>query len=163
MFMIPATIRDYNGATDTASLELIGIGILDSWLDNVKIDASLNRALITHGALVTVSTPDPHRVCEATVTAVAASPAVTTNYSGSTQILLTGRGYVLTNNVGVGSSTFNFGHTFASTTNLLVTVQADFGYASSIAGVSTTGCTVTLSGCPPNQYVYFSWSVQGDQ
>ena len=163
MYLIPATIRDYNAAADTATIELVGAGVIDSWLDGIAIDPALNRSLVVHGAITSVSTPDPHRICEATITAIAGAVQPVQAFGGAAQLVQTGRVWILTNTVGQGSTTAVFSQAFSSSTNLSVSCSSDFGYPSQISGISATQFTVSVSAAPPNTYVYLSYEAEGNK
>jgi len=60
-------IRDYDSTTDTATVELVGIGIIDTWIKGMRVHLSVTRGALAAGIPCTVEMPDPHRICEATI------------------------------------------------------------------------------------------------
>jgi len=133
-------IRDYNPTSDTATVELAGLGIIDAWLDGLKIDIGVNRAALVNGAVAILSLPDPHRICEATVS----------------QAYKAGRAYVSTNASGAGSLAVSFGLTFPNVP--ILWAQFDRPAAYSVTAFTATGFTMNLAGALANTVYFFTWS-----
>jgi len=143
-------IRDYNPSNDTATVELAGLGIIDAWLDGLKIDIGVNRAALVNGAVAILSLPDPHRICEATVSAVPMS------VGAIAQAYKAGRAYVSTNASGAGSLPVTFGITFPNVPILWIQFDRPANFATS--AFTATGFTVSISGALPNSVYFFTWS-----
>jgi hypothetical protein len=161
-----ATIRDFNSAADTATIEPVGAGVIDTWLDGVAIDSSINRSFLAHGNTVTVTVPDPMALCQAVITGVAAPPGQPTFSagapgSGAVQRLQTGRGTIATDGAGAGSLAVTY--PIAFTGNPRVYALADNQYALTLSALGTTGFTATIAGGPANSYVGLSWTAEGNK
>jgi hypothetical protein len=164
MFHEEATIRDYNATTDTATVELVGAGIIDTWFDGVVIDASLNRSHLAHGTRITIATPDPHGIGQATVIGISTSPKqYTKNDTGHVRRYQFGRTYIATDNTGAGSVTVTFPIAFLNATNLQVHAACDDGVTLTVGTPTATQVTFTISGAAHNSYVYISWHAEGNQ
>jgi hypothetical protein len=163
MYSASATIRDYDPTTDTCSVELIGIGVIDTWLEGVAIAVGINRHFIAAGVVCTVMMPDAHRLCETTVTALALDPSLaTTQYNpapaGSLQ-LQSVRVPVPTDGTGHGVASITWPIPFTAAPT--VSAYADTGAAVAISAVTTTGCTITISSGPLNSTLYVSATASG--
>jgi hypothetical protein len=164
MFHAAATIRDYNPTNDTATVELSGWGVIDTWFDGVAIDASLNRSFITHGVTVTVATTDPHAICQGTVIGINTSPAlVTQRKSTALRRIQTGRSSIQADGAGAGSATVTFPVAFLNATDLSVYAGADDGTTLTVLTPTATQVGIQISGATPNAYVYFSWHAEGNK
>jgi hypothetical protein len=153
-------IRDYNATTDTASVELVHHGDIESWLDGLHIHPGVNRAFVVHSADIDLAAPDPFRLAEAVITASGSAVNAAGSAGSSGQITTqTGRGFIATGNTGTGSANVSFSPAFVAVPTL--TVALDNLYTLTIGGLTTSGATITASGGPPNSYVYFSWEAQG--
>lgn len=156
------TVRGYSSAADTVTVELQGLGIIDSWIDGVKVAQTVNRGLLFYGAPGVLSMPDLHRICEASLiqvlppTAGTGSPVQQNSNPVKTQ---TGYSLVSTNGAGTGTTTLAFAPAFATTPT--VSALADNLYTVAISGVSTTAATLTVTGGPVNGYVFVAWSATG--
>lgn len=161
MYMIYGKIRDYDYTADTASVEMEGLGGIDFWLDNVKIDASLNRALLTHNFPVILGVPDEWRLPEAMIMSygAAASAAYAINANG-VYTTTYGRGLISTNGSGIGTVNVGYGHTYSLTPK--VSIAGDNGITVLANTVTTTGFTATVSGGPINGFQGFSWEAEGN-
>jgi hypothetical protein len=161
-YSILAKLRDYNGATDLASVELEELGGIDFWLDSLAVDGSLNRALLTHGVPVTLTVPDEHRLPEAVITAIGQQPANPTTYAGTTlQRIQYGRGIIATDGAGAGSFTVTFPAGFAATPANLYAASDD-GHVLTLSAITSVHFTATVAGGPVNSYVAFSWHASGN-
>jgi len=150
MYTAQGFIRDYNPSNDTATVELAGLGIIDAWLDGLKIDIGVNRAALVNGAVAILSLPDPHRICEATVSAVPMS------VGAIAQAYKAGRAYVSTNAQGSGSLAVAFGITFPNVP--ILWAQFDKPAAYSVTAFTATGFTMNLAGALANTVYFFTWS-----
>jgi hypothetical protein len=144
MNQFQATIRDFNPATYTATIEPVGAGVIDTWLDGVAIDASINPAFLTHGNTVTVTVPDPMALCQAVITGIAAPPSQPTFSagapgSGAIQRLQMGRGTIATDGAGAGSLAVPY--PIAFTANPLVYALTDDQHTLTLSALGTTGFT----------------------
>jgi hypothetical protein len=156
------TVRSYSSAADTVSVELQGLGIIDTWIDGVKVAQTVNRGLLFYGAAGVLAMPDLHRICEASLVQVLPPSAGTGNLvQQAATAIKTETGYQLiqTNGSGNGSAAITFSPAFATTPT--VSAIADLLYPVSISGVSTGGCTLSISGAPANAYVFVAWSATG--
>lgn len=163
MYGAQAVIRDFNPTSDTCSVELVGIGVIDTWLDGISIEVGINRHFLAAGVSCTVIMPDPNRLCEATITALDLSPAVaTTQYNpppaGSLRIQSI-RVPVTTNGAGAGSVAVTWPTPFSVSPT--VSAYADSGSPLSISAVTATGCTISVSGAGANTTVYISATATG--
>jgi hypothetical protein len=153
-------VRDYNASSDTATVELIGIGIIDTWLDGCRINAGVNRGYLTHGAEVLLSIPDAHRLCEAVIVSIDGSGAVIAN-SGGTQRVQTGRARIQTDGAGAGSVTVTFPIPYTSVPQLYA--GADELLALHVGTPTTTTFVLSLSAgtAPANSTIYCTWYALG--
>ncbi len=172
MYTAQGFIRNYDPPSDTVTVELAGLGIIDTWLDGIKIDVGVNRAACVNGAIAILALPDPHRICEATVSAVPFNPASlaavvsggsvppggTGSGSSTTTTYDSGRNVITSTSNGGGSVTSNFTKPFPTTPVLSVLFdQPSPGY--SIGTITTTNFTVNLTpGNPAFLPFNFSWS-----
>lgn len=158
-------IRDYDAVHDTATVELIGIGIIDTWLDGCTINATVNRAYLTHGAEVLLAIPDAHRLCEATIVSIngaagTAAGAGSATSSG-TQRVQTGRVKIPTNGAGGGFVTVTF--PIAYTVAPQLSAGSDEFYPLQIGIPTLTNFTLTFAAgtVPPNSNIYCTWFAIG--
>jgi hypothetical protein len=153
-------IRDYNASTDTASVELVHHGDIESWLDGLHIHPGVNRAFVVHGSDIDLAAPDLFRLAEAVITA-SGSQINSVAAAGSSGAISTksGRGFIATGNTGAGSANISFSPAFVTAPNL--TVAFDNIYTATIGGLTASGATISVSGGPANAYVYFSWEATG--
>lgn len=155
MLTLAGTIRDYDSSTDSASVELTGAGVLDTWLDGVSIAPTINRAFIAAGAPLSLALPDAHRLCEARIISV--TPPTVLNANARTQ---QGRGTFSTNNLGYESTTVTFATPYTSAPS--VSAALDNLQPCTISAVSTTGFTISNPNpLSVNALIYFSWSAVG--
>ena len=160
MFHIQGKIRDYAAATDSASVEFEGLGIIDYWFDGIKIDPAVNRGYMVHGAPVTLQVADAHRLCEAIIVGVGdtiASP-VSVGPAGPVGVQ-SGRAYIATDGSGNGAAAVTYSPAFSAIPTL--TVKVDDNHPPALSGASASGFTVSIAHGPPNSYVYFSWQAGG--
>ena len=155
MYTAQGYIRDYDRVTDTATVELTGLGVIDAWLDGLKIDAPVSRAFMTHNTPCTVSFPDEHRLCEGIVISVQGNPTTPAN----TQKVQTGTGYIQTNGAGTGNTTVFFPSAYTAAPQ--VVAWSDENYSLSIVTVTTTTVTLALGGARAFGYVHFTWQAIG--
>lgn len=161
MYHALATVRDYNAAADTCSVELYDLGVIDVWLDGVKVNQTVPRSLLAYGSQVTVAMPDAHRICEAVVIgpgsvanqAQAAGAVVQKTQTGRVGIALDGTGH--------GSITVTYPSAFSGIPGDL-RVLADKQVVLTLSNIGTSSFTVAL-GSPgvPNSTVYVSWTATG--
>lgn len=162
MYQIYGKLRDYDGATDTASVELEGLGHIDFWLDSLPIDAAINRGYLVHGAPVTIAVPDEHRLPEAVVVAVGQQPNTGTIYNGAThQRTQYGHAVIPIGGGGSGYLAVTYPIAFSAAPNSVV-VSGDDGHGILLSALSATGFTATASGLTPNSYLQISWHAQGN-
>jgi len=175
MYTAQGFIRNYDPPSDTVTVELAGLGIIDTWLDGIKIDVGVNRAACVNGAIAILALPDPHRICEATVSAVPFNPASlaavvaggtvppggTGSGSTTTQTYQSGRNLITSASDGTGSVTTTFAKPFPATPTLSVLFdQPSPGY--SITAITATNFTISLTaGNPAFLPFNFSWSAHG--
>lgn len=162
IYQIFGKIRDYNPITDTASVEMEGLGVIEAWFDGLKIHTALNRGLMIHNAPVTLAATDAHRLGEAVITAVGDSPGTaTTTQNGITLTTKVGRGYVSTDAHGVGSSAVLFAPAYPAAL-VDLTAAADNHSQTSLSAISRSGFTISVNDpTTPNGYVYFSYHATG--
>jgi hypothetical protein len=153
-------VRDYNASSDTATVELIGIGIIDTWLDGCSINAGVNRGYLTHGAEVLLSIPDAHRLCEATIVSINGSGAVIAN-SGGLQKVQVGRTRITTDGTGAGVVTVVFPVAYTVIPQLYA--GADELLALHVGTPTLTQFTLSLSAgtAPANTNIYCTWYALG--
>ncbi len=168
MYSAQGFIRNYDPPSDTVTVELAGLGIIDTWLDGIKIDVGVNRAACVNGAIAILSLPDPHRICEATVSAVPFNPAslaavvsggsVPPGGSATTTTYDSGRNLITSAADGTGTVTTNFTKPFPTIPVLSVLFdQPSPGY--SIGTITMTAFTISLTaGNPAFLPFNFSWS-----
>ena len=70
-----------------------------------------------------------------------------------------GIGFIATGAGGAGSASVTFSPAFTAVPTFSTSV--DNQYPVTIGGLTTTGCTVSITGAPANSYVYFSYQAQG--
>lgn len=161
MIHLQGRIRDYASATDTASVELDGQGVIDAWLDGVQIDPAVNRAFLYHGGRCTLAVDDPHRLDEAVITAIADSPTTPVSYAGAAkQTTQSGRGAISVGGAGSGSVAVSYSPGYSSAPS--IQVVADNRAPLTLSALSASGFTVAVSGQTPNTYLYFSWQAVGN-
>lgn len=156
------TVRGYSSSADTVTVELQGLGIIDSWIDGVKVAQTVNRGLLFYGAPGVLSMPDLHRICEASLIQVLPPSAGTgsvVQQNANPVKTQTGYSLITTGAGGSGSTTVTFSPAFATTPT--VSALADLLYTVTVSGVSTTGATLAVSGGPINGYVFVAWSATG--
>jgi hypothetical protein len=164
MFHVQATIRDYNGTADTATIEMVGAGIIDAWHDNIAIDASLNRALLSHGTTVTVATTDPHAICQGTVIGINSSPKqLTSSVLGANRRYQFGRAVIQADAGGNGSVTITWPIAFLNGNNMFVHAAADDGTTLALGTPGAPSVVASISGATPFAYVYLSWHAEGNK
>ncbi len=157
-------IRDYNPTSNTATVELTGLGIIDVWLDGIAINAGINPSTLVNGTPVALSIPDAHRLCEAVIVSAngtaTGSPIAIAQASGVQQYL-TGRVAIPTDATGYGSITASFGITFSSVP--LVYAGADEPLPMHIGLPTTTGVGLSFSAgtAPANSTIFATWYAIG--
>lgn len=160
MFHIQGKIRDYKPLTDTATVEFEGIGVIDTWMDGLVVDPSLNRAFLVHGAPVTLQAPDANRLCEAIIVGSGApvtQPVI--NTGAAAQNVQTGRVIVPTDGTGHGSAAVSFSPGYLSAPSIYI--GGDDAAHPTLSAVTGAGFTVTVSGFLLNSYAQFSWQAVG--
>lgn len=153
-------VRDYDAPSDTATVELIGIGIIDTWLDGCRINAGVNRGYLTHGSEVLLSIPDAHRLCEATIVSINGSSATLANSAG-TQRTQTGRARITTDVAGAGTVTVVFPVAYTIAPQLYA--GADELLPLHVGIPSLTQFTLSLSAgtAPALTTIYCTWYALG--
>jgi hypothetical protein len=161
MIHVICTVRAYDKTADTASVELAGLGVVDTWVDGIKVGPGLARAGLVYGAQGVLAMPDAHRICDATlISLVPPQPIKTVQSSGKTQTTLTGRDTIQTDGSGNGSVSVTFSTPFTAAPS--ISVLADNMAPMNVSAITTTGFTATLAGPgSANSYVQFSWSATG--
>lgn len=160
MYHIYGKLRDYNGTTDTCTVELEGLGQIDNWIDGLKIDQAINRGFLSHGAPLTLTVPDEWRLPEAVVVAVGTDPndAVQQNASGNYHHCH-GRIILATNSAGNGSYTGSFSPVYGLVPYFVA--SADDQDVFSISSLTTSAFTLAVNNGPISSYVVISWHAQG--
>jgi hypothetical protein len=153
-------VRDYNATTDTATVELIGIGIIDTWLDGCAINAGVNRGYLTHGSEVLLSIPDAHRLCEATIVSINGSDAVIAN-SGGTQRTQTGRARIATNGAGAGVTTVIFPVAYTVAPQLYAGADELLPLQVGIPSLTQFTLSFAAGTAPANTNIYCTWFALG--
>jgi hypothetical protein len=162
MYAATATIRDYNHTTDTCSIELTGIGVIDTWLDGVHIATPLDRSLVVSGALATITFPDASRLCEGVVTSIAGAiqPATTTS-GGTITRTQSVRAAIATDGVGHGSVAVLWPAPFSvSPTSINASLDYNIG-SIAISAITPAGFTATLTGGPISSTESFTATAVG--
>jgi hypothetical protein len=154
MQTIACIIRDYNSATDTCTVEVQGAGIVDLWLDGVKIDGAVSRGQLAGGTPAVLSTADPSRLCDAIITAI----NTPTSVGVAIQKTQSGRTLVQLGGAGTGSASVSFPAAFSTVPSVYAT--ADNGAAVSISAVGFGSMTVSTTGTS-NGFTYVSWTATG--
>jgi len=158
-------IRDYAQGTDTCSVELTGLGVVEAWMDGVALASSVDRSLVVFGAQAIVNLPDLHRLCNATVIevygqaaqAVVGVPAATTG-AVTTQ---TGRQYIFTDASGNASGTVTFPVAFVSAPQVSITGDSVVGYT--VSSVTNTGFNFHLTAArAAYTWLAFTWTARGN-
>lgn len=160
MYHFSGRIRDYSSSSDTASVEFDGLGTIDAWANNLKIDPSVNRAYLVHGNPVTLAAPDEHKIGDAIV--VGFSDVVTLPVqTGSAGAITTqtGHGLIGTNASGAGSAAITFSPAYVTTPTISAAV--DDHPTTTLTGVSAAGFTINVTGAPDNAVISFSWHATG--
>lgn len=148
MYQAHGFIRDYDPSSDTATVELTGIGAIDTWITGLKVHIGVKRAALAYGIPCVVEMPDQHRLCEAHVVSLG-DPA-----TGSALTTVNGRTLV-----GYGANTtIPFGHTFTNPPSD-VQASADGKVSCTISSITTTQFNVTIGAGSGNTYV--TWSATG--
>lgn len=164
---LAATIRDYNTAADTCTVELNGGGAIDTWMDGVKIASAIDRHWVAPGALCTLSMPDLHRICEAQVIQV--NPPTNTgtyvpvqNPQSGVQRIQQGIVHQQCDATGHVTITVTFPIAFAAAPSVRWIGPA--GSSWTISAITTTGFTATLA-APLTAYywVFAMWYAVGNQ
>ena len=155
MIEVMCTVRSYDPNTDTASVEIQGLGIIDTWIDGVKVAQQINRGLLIYGGAGVLSMPDLHRICEASLIQVVPPGSLVVSATKT----YTGHDHLQTNGSGAGSVTVTFPVAF--TGQPTVYALADALLTMTITGVSTTQFTANVTGAPANSFTFVSWSATG--
>jgi hypothetical protein len=170
---ITAVLQNYDPSTDSATLLLTGVGVVDQAVGGVAIAANIDRSLLIAGTVVELSMPDVHRLCEATVIALN-PPFPSGSYTGSGGQILPwyGRTGFYTDATGFGSVLVSYnGPTFAfSGPPTQITLALDYGSPATGTtltpyniGVTTMNVKNTGTPAPANVLVMFTWQVWGPQ
>lgn len=155
-------VRDYNSTADTCTVELIGLGIIDTWLDGCRINAGVNRGYLVHGAEVLLSIPDAHRLCEASIVSINGSTSgAAAAAGGGPQKTQTGRTKITTDSTGAGSVTVIFPSAYTSLPQLYA--GSDELYRLQIGTPTLTQFTLSFAAgvAPANTTVYCTWFAFG--
>jgi hypothetical protein len=158
MYSASGVIRDYNASLDTCSVELTGVGVIDTWLDGIGLDVGIDRHFVAAGVRCTILVPDPNRLCEAIVSTLALAPSAgTTQYSPPPTgplALQSVRLPIATGGTGAGSTAVTWPVAFSATPS--VSASADGGATVAISAITATGCTLSISSGAANSTVYVS-------
>jgi len=158
--VLQGKVRDYTPATDTASVELVHHGIIESWLDGIPIHPAVDRSFLVHGADINLQVPDPNRLTEAIIVGSGAGvTAVSRSSSAGVVTTQTGRTVIATGAGGAGSASITFSPAFVAVPTL--TASADNQLPVTIGGLTVSGATISITGGPANGNVYVSWQAQG--
>jgi hypothetical protein len=158
------TVISYDPTSDTATVQLDGAGAFDQWIAGVKPGVYLDRSFLVYGAQVTLSVPDPHRLCDITITAVTLPGTNVVATTSAVIVTRTGMQILTTDASGnITNAPITFPVAFSAVPSQ-VSAGGPFGYTWAISGISATGFSVTLSGGPhaPNIPVMCTWSATGN-
>ena len=157
MFQTHGILANYDPSTDTGSVLLHALGIIDTFLTGLPIHQALSRGQLSAGVPVVVATPDPHRLCEAAVTTLAGAVSSSSGPSGAITTQ-NGRLTATTDGTGLGSVTVTFSPAFVSTPT--VTVSVDGLMTITISTLSNTTLTFSFTAAPNSAYGC-SWTATG--
>jgi len=167
MYTAQGFIRSYDPPSDTATVELAGLGIIDTWIAGIKIDVGINRAACVNGAIAILSLPDPHRICEATISAVPFNPASiaptpppadtggTGSGAGPYQTYQNGRESIRADVNGAGSLSRSYTLAFASQPHLSIAFDAPAPFYS-VTSNTPTGFALSISA--GNAYITYAFN-----
>lgn len=162
---LAATIITYDATTDTCTCELTGAGAFDAWVAGCKLAAAIDRAYAVNGALVTLDSPDPARLCDFTVIAITNPGSLVTETTAGQLITQTG-----TNIFGTDASGHMAIYSVAFPVPFsAVPTQVNAGGPDAafwvITSITASGFNVTLrSGTyAPNTGFMLTWSATGNQ
>lgn len=163
MIEVIATLRDYDPTSGTASVEIFGAGTIETWVDNITVSPTLEKAHLVYGNQVVLTMPDPSRICEATVTAIYlnSQPVVQQGTSATTTNTETGFATIVLDANGHGSVSVTFPSAFTAAPT--VRALAHMLDPVTISNVTTTGCTLAYNGSHgyPNGYIHTAWTATG--
>lgn len=161
MYAAQGTIQAYDGATDTATVELTGLGIIDAWFEGVRISSAVPRAQVVAGAPCTITTPDASRLCEAIVVSIDRGYQSQLIDNGGTQLAIqTLRAALATDAAGGGGpATVSWPSPFSAGTPT-VYATPDSGTVA-LSAISTTGATIQLTAAKPSTTVYITLVAEG--
>jgi hypothetical protein len=163
MYSTIGVVRDYDPATDSCSVELQGMGIIEVWMDGIKAHAGVDRSQLVGGTQVTIDVPDPNRLCEAQIVGVVPQgiPHTVDPVVGLLK-RLSGRSFVSTDGAGNGSTVVTFPSAFTSTPT--ISAQGDFFTGVSVPPglVLTTQFEIDVAApALANSVLSVSWSAVG--
>jgi hypothetical protein len=153
MYTAHGYIRDYDPVADTATVELVGIGIIDTWIKGMRVHLSVTRGALAAGIPCTVEMPDPHRICEATIVNV--YDQVTAYAQGaSAQKVKTQRIQIALDAAGNGTINVTYPTpAFAAAPNLAVTCDGRVTPGLISAGVAGFSASVAVPSNPNGSVV----------
>lgn len=143
MYNLACVIRDYNPTSDTCSVEIQGIGIVDSWLDGVGIAPTVDRAYVVGGSQGVLAMPDLSRMCDATLIQVY-PPGTAISYDPDPIIVYNGSISIPTDADGNGCADVTFPEPYDQVP--VVTASAYDGATLTISNVTETGFTACVTG-----------------
>jgi hypothetical protein len=142
MYTAHGYIRDYDPVADTATVELVGIGIIDTWIKGMRVHLSVTRGALAAGIPCTVEMPDPHRICEATIVNV--YDQITAYAQGTAaQKLANARFQIALDASGNGSLAVTYSSAFTTAPNLAV--SCDGRITPGIITPTATGFTASVA------------------
>ncbi|PZS08603.1 MAG: hypothetical protein DLM70_02470 [Chloroflexi bacterium] len=163
-YQIPGTIRAYDGPSDSCTVEMTGNGAIDTWLTGIKVDVPVNRAFLVPGQSCTLSLPDANRLCEARVISIVDQVGNIITASGSVvQVVRTGQAQIMPNGAGGGSTAVVFSSPFSAAPTVSVYKSGQGGGATGVSAITLSGCTLTITGAPPNYPLLLSYTATGAQ
>lgn len=143
MHSLTCSIRDFNAAADTCTVEVQGIGIVDAWIDGVAIAPTVDRSFIVAGAPGVITVPDINRPCDATLIQVT-PPGDPVSYDPDQIVTYTGSLLVDTDITGAGCQDVTFPTPYSSVP--VVNASAAHPAAVTISNVTETGFTACVTG-----------------
>jgi hypothetical protein len=162
----PASLKSITqlaGGEATATVQVLGIGNLDTFHDGYSVSHAIARYLLTPGADVVVDIPDPHHPGDGQVVSVTAVTTTADHGAAKEQF---GSVSVSTDGSGNGTAVVTFPNvfsSFSSTPSVTASALASSPAGGTVAAtpISSIQFTAQVSRATPNTTVSVAWDATG--